>query len=841
MMKKFRKLTAALSILMCAIMLCACSFVNYVEVAPNDRADAELANLKTEYITLINDGYDGQDYRENERRILSIAIQDAVNEINECDSEESVTAVYSKHVEELNAIPTDLALTKSEAVAEISGKHDPEDYRDAEKADLDRLVKEYGAKIDACEDIGSVRDLVREFITESYFLKTDAQYLTEELNAFRAETSEQLGNYKNLSLYRAEQTAEIKALVAEYGTAVAECKNIRDAQSLFESYKAKLDGVKTDAQLYAEEKREIELAHLGDLRTLAGIVDGYMGDGFDADKYVKALETEMRACETKREVNSVAAREKKRLGEIGARNGNKACLPYLQDAVCESMKVGYSESTYRAGELEIIKNKIAELETEVKAVSDVDTILSYEGVFAEYLKSVPTNAELWEREDEQFSADLRSLYGGNVLTVGRLNAAGDYYELAEIIDFYAFYQTDYNSFVRDTFRVKLEYEHKDAQYEINEVYWYCELIRSAVGITGWIEDSDFLVIKLIPYALATDTNKKDGTKSDSPVSTVEYDSDSSAFTARGETFDDFAYKKYTKKLDGVWNTQQLWYALEHEYYPICTAGSPAEKTLDRAKQILRSIISEGMSDEEKLFRIYKWAGENIKYDGGYTRWLYPEDRDHFPDALAATSKAFHVEGALFDGLAVCEGYAKSHLLLLRMEGIVSFRYFVRSDAFRGLNSINPNVGGYGSHAFVALPDKDGKYYFSDTEQSLSNGVISYNQMMIPRSLFTGYNGFTYMYPDMQFASAPSGIYDRLIQNGKRISVRNKAELKELLDAVTAEQTTVNIIADSSVYPDFKRDLFGMLEGMQYAGLEQKAPHDPERYFYETIVCMKPDA
>ena len=55
---------------------------------------------------------------------------------------------------------------------------------------------------------------------------------------------------------------------------------------------------------------------------------------------------------------------------------------------------------------------------------------------------------------------------------------------ARIIDYYAFYQLDGESFERDVFRVKLDFAHNFADYIIKDVYWCCELVRSAVGISG---------------------------------------------------------------------------------------------------------------------------------------------------------------------------------------------------------------------------------------------------------------------------------------------------------------------------------------------------------------------
>jgi hypothetical protein len=180
-----------------------------------------------------------------------------------------------------------------------------------------------------------------------------------------------------------------------------------------------------------------------------------------------------------------------------------------------------------------------------------------------------------------------------------------------------------------------------------------------------------------------------------------------------------------------------------------------------------------------------------------------------------------LEGALFDGLAVCEGYAKSYLLLLRLEGIESYRVFVRNGAMSGHNAINTQQytgGGYGSHAYCAIKMADGYFYYSDPESSFVSGqedLETYHQFMISPDLLTGYiGGFTYMYPDMQFGTDICYIYNSLVFDGNALVVKDKEQLTAVLTSLQQCALThvqISLLFDLTVYADYKKDLLDIMQ------------------------------
>jgi len=93
------------------------------------------------------------------------------------------------------------------------------------------------------------------------------------------------------------------------------------------------------------------------------------------------------------------------------------------------------------------------------------------------------------------------------------------------------------------------------------------------------------------------------------------------------------------------------YDYEIEIYPVyyTTVDEEAE-TLEKADEIVSQISG---SDYEKIFAVYNWMCENIKYDKVHAK------NDYYH--LKATAY-----GALVNGAAICQGYAAAMYLLLRL-------------------------------------------------------------------------------------------------------------------------------------------------------------------------------
>ena len=422
--------------------------------------------------------------------------------------------------------------------------------------------------------------------------------------------------------------------------------------------------------------------------------------------------------------------------------------------------------------------------------------------------AIPTNDELWEKEDIDFSIHMQTKYEGLALTPPEcLYKAESVDELARIIDYYAFYQVNAESFERGTFRVELDFAHKYADYVIKDVYWYCELIRSAVGISGYFEtNSSHLVITLTPYDIASKTSEKETTPIHRYDSLIEYVS-GSTLTARDQDFDGFAYyEKYAGRYITVWNSQQLWYALEHEYIPIPVADSPAEKVLERAKEILREIVKEGMTIEEKIFVIYSWYGNNVVYDHESYDSVVVEDRKNFPDSLVAELRSFHAEGALLDNLGVCCSCAKSALIMMRLEGIEAYRVILHAYEDNAIDNLGRSD--YGSHAIISLRASDGKFYYCDVQQARSGPDLiykKYHQLLVTAEEQCPYNKTIdriWNHLDYGKEFPTNLLWNKLEYNGNNLLISTEEELDALLDDYLSregEKKHINVFVHSLTF------------------------------------------
>ena len=113
-------------------------------------------------------------------------------------------------------------------------------------------------------------------------------------------------------------------------------------------------------------------------------------------------------------------------------------------------------------------------------------------------------------------------------------------------------------------------------------------------------------------------------------------------------------------------TDQLYYVLERGYKPIPVSGSPAERVYEKIKAALREIISDDMTDFQKVRAIHDYLVMNVVYDNA----LY---------SLAFTStdvksyNGFYLEGVFDDKIAVCDGISKAFSAMANVEGIPCVR------------------------------------------------------------------------------------------------------------------------------------------------------------------------
>jgi len=201
--------------------------------------------------------------------------------------------------------------------------------------------------------------------------------------------------------------------------------------------------------------------------------------------------------------------------------------------------------------------------------------------------------------------------------------------------------------------------------------------------------------------------------------------DFSANGSRSSDYDEFPSDNYflTQKVN---TSEQLYHAVEHKITPICEIDSRAALIYDKAKQVLRTIISDNMTDYEKALSIFDWITINTIYD--YSSEYYSSNYNFTQDCC------YYLEGVFLKGVeqsgnlkgvAVCDGFSKAYSLLCNMEGI---------DCKRIVGTAT-TASGEGGHAWNKVKI-DGNYYLVDitwTEiltDDIKNEILSHKYFLV---------------------------------------------------------------------------------------------------------------
>lgn len=198
-------------------------------------------------------------------------------------------------------------------------------------------------------------------------------------------------------------------------------------------------------------------------------------------------------------------------------------------------------------------------------------------------------------------------------------------------------------------------------------------------------------------------------------------------TGRDASYNNFVTDTYLVSQD-VYETNGLISAVQNKAKPnFVTANSLAERVYNKAKEILRTIVDDNMSDYQKALAIHDYLLKTVSYD--HSGLEYMENYSY------KFGSHHYVEGALFNGFAVCDGYTKAFSLLCNMEGIHTI-------------SISGAVSGAG-HAWNKIyldADSNGvsEWYVVDCtydDGAFQKGGVTYeiamhDNFMMPDSIYT---------------------------------------------------------------------------------------------------------
>lgn len=212
--------------------------------------------------------------------------------------------------------------------------------------------------------------------------------------------------------------------------------------------------------------------------------------------------------------------------------------------------------------------------------------------------------------------------------------------------------------------------------------------------------------------------------------------------SRPSSYNGFAIEE-SKHTYSVETSDQLYYALERRYKPICVPGSNAETIYQEMKNVLRNIISENMNDVEKVIAIHDYLIMNVTYDEEVLQLLYTGNTETFK------YNSFYLEGVFLDKKAVCEGISKAFASLCNIEGIPCV-------LVEGYQKNNPNGVG---HAWNKVYVNDDWYIVDVTSDGTiiegSYEILSYRYCLIDEATLNN----TYI----------AKTYDHIVAN-KKINV-----------------------------------------------------------------------
>ena len=120
----------------------------------------------------------------------------------------------------------------------------------------------------------------------------------------------------------------------------------------------------------------------------------------------------------------------------------------------------------------------------------------------------------------------------------------------------------------------------------------------------------------------------------------------------------------------VFNSDQLVFACENNYFPYASITSDAYKFLSKALEILSRIIRVDMGEYEIYKSIYQYVIQTNIYD----------NKTLLDDRLQnRTNRVFFLEGSMIDETSVCDGLAKEVVFLSRLMGIEAYHIGARNE------------------------------------------------------------------------------------------------------------------------------------------------------------------
>ena len=205
----------------------------------------------------------------------------------------------------------------------------------------------------------------------------------------------------------------------------------------------------------------------------------------------------------------------------------------------------------------------------------------------------------------------------------------------------------------------------------NQLNQYDEIMSISYGVSSF---GSLVTLKITFVHPNTPTITAEGditVVQDSNIKPVSYTK-----TPRSDDFDEFLINSREKSLT-VFNSDQLYIALQNGYKPNFTSdSSPAKVVFEQAKDVLREIVDDSMTELQKANAIYEWLSYKTRYDYNLLNITEKLESSKKEGAQSELSKykGFYIEGIMLDnGQAVCDGISKTFVLLTNLENLTCYK------------------------------------------------------------------------------------------------------------------------------------------------------------------------
>ncbi len=127
-------------------------------------------------------------------------------------------------------------------------------------------------------------------------------------------------------------------------------------------------------------------------------------------------------------------------------------------------------------------------------------------------------------------------------------------------------------------------------------------------------------------------------------------------------------------IDGLTNTQsveytdELYMTAENNARPVPVRGSAADAVYQAARDILRKICTDDMTDKQKAHAIYDWVMWQVTYDTPAADKGGEDYSAYYMEGVFGDGKTA-IGGKVYNPYAVCDGMSKAYSLMCNIEGI----------------------------------------------------------------------------------------------------------------------------------------------------------------------------